>query len=83
VVESPKDQPPMLVEASLNLLEVLAQPHAPEVAAAVARATLAPTAALLGATDDSSEACAATGLLVQLVSRQGFWRFVLCTGLHR
>jgi hypothetical protein len=69
VVERPQGQPPMLVEASLNLLDALCQPHAPEVAAAVARASLAPAAALLGATDDASEASAAAGLLVQLVSR--------------
>jgi hypothetical protein len=62
----------MLVEASLNLLEVLAQPHAPGVAAAVSRAALAPAAALLAGGDDASEACAATGLMVQLVRRRAF-----------
>ncbi|KAI8468293.1 MAG: armadillo-type protein [Monoraphidium minutum] len=71
VIQSPRSQPPMLVEASLNLLEVLTQPSAPDVAAAVCRAALAPAAELLGSTDDASEACAATALLVQLLRAGG------------
>ena len=69
VVASPRGQPPMLVEASLNLLEALVRPSAPAVAEAVARAALAPAAALLAAADDASEACAATNFLTQLVGR--------------
>lgn len=63
----------MVVESYLNLLEVLAQPSAPDVAAAVCREALPPAAALLAASDDPSEASAATALLVQLVGAGGVW----------
>ncbi len=74
VVTNPANQPPMLLEASLDLLAALVRPAASAVAgdgrvvaAAVAAAVLVPAAALAAASDDAGAVQSATQLLIELV----------------